>query len=92
MAKPVGSKCNLNCAYCYYLEKGKLYYNSLNHSVMSDSILEQFIEQYILSQFSDNALFTWHGGEPLLLPIEYYKKITKLAHIRITFEEIVQSV
>lgn len=78
MAKPVGSKCNLNCAYCYYLEKGKFYYNSLNHSVMSDSILEQFIEQYILSQFSDNVLFTWHGGEPLLLPIEYYKKIIKL--------------
>lgn len=78
MSKIVGSKCNLNCTYCYYLEKGKLYHDSNNMPIMSDIILEKFIQQYIQSQFNESVLFTWHGGEPLLLPLNYYKKILNL--------------
>ena len=70
MAKPVGSSCNLNCNYCYYLSKEK--------GVMSDDLLETFIQQNIEAQTQENILFTWHGGEPLLRPISFYKHALEL--------------
>ena len=70
MAKPVGSSCNLNCAYCYYLSKGK--------GRMDEALLEMFIQQYIEAQTQSEILFTWHGGEPLLLPILYYARAIEL--------------
>ncbi|MCX6308652.1 MAG: anaerobic sulfatase-maturation protein [Bacteroidia bacterium] len=73
MAKPNGSSCNLNCAYCYYLEKEKLYENRKNLQ-MSDQTLEKFIESYIQAQPVPEVLFTWHGGEPLLRDISFYRK------------------
>lgn len=76
MAKPAGAACNLRCRYCYYLEKSKLYPGS--GSIMDDSILEKFIKDYLESQTSPEVLFTWHGGEPLLRNLEFYKKVMKL--------------
>ena len=58
MLKPVGSKCNLNCDYCYYLEKENLYNN--RNQVMSENLLERFIKQYIDSQTMPDIMFTWH--------------------------------
>jgi uncharacterized protein len=73
MAKPTGSACNLHCNYCYYLEKKKL--NPEGRAPkMSDSIVQFFTEQYVHAQPGQQVLFTWHGGEPLLLGIDYYKK------------------
>lgn len=77
MAKPVNAMCNLACDYCYYLEKEKLYQDVPKH-VMSDTLLEKFIEQYINSQTMPQVLFTWHGGEPLLRPLSFYKKAVEL--------------
>jgi len=77
MLKPVGSACNLNCEYCYYLEKEHLY-PSVKNQMMSDQLLEKFIEQYINSQTQNEILFTWHGGEALLRPISFYKKALEL--------------
>lgn len=65
MLKPVGAVCNLACDYCYYLEKSKLYKENPKH-VMSEELLEKFIEQYINSQTMPQILFTWHGGETLM--------------------------
>ena len=73
MAKPAGSGCNLACDYCYYLEKKKLYDDGKRH-LMSDATLERFIRQYIEGQNTDTVVFTWHGGEALLRPIEFYKQ------------------
>lgn len=72
-AKPTGSFCNLNCDYCYYLEKEKLLVDK--SPVMDDSILELFIQQQIEAQPGQNVLFTWHGGEPLTLGTGYFNKI-----------------
>lgn len=72
MLKPVGAVCNLACDYCYYLEKSKLYVNNPKH-VMSDELLEKFIEEYINSQTMPQVLFTWHGGETLMRPLAFYK-------------------
>ena len=77
MAKPIGAACNLRCHYCYYLDKEKLRPKSTPPK-MSESTLQLFTEQYILAQPGQQVLFTWHGGEPLLLGIEYYRKALKL--------------
>lgn len=77
MVKSVGSVCNLSCDYCYYLEKSKLYKEAKNH-VMSEDLLEKFIDEYINSQTMPQVLFTWHGGEPLMRPISFYKKAVEL--------------
>lgn len=77
MVKPVGAVCNLACDYCYYLEKANLYKDNLKH-VMSDELLEKFIDEYINSQTMPQVLFTWHGGETLMRPLSFYKKAMEL--------------
>lgn len=72
MPKPAGSACNLNCAYCYYLEKQKLY--ATPKQEMSDAVLERYIHDYIALQNGNHVLFTWHGGEPLMRSREFYEK------------------
>ncbi|MDR1371334.1 MAG: anaerobic sulfatase-maturation protein [Dysgonamonadaceae bacterium] len=73
MLKPIGSVCNLRCKYCYYLDK-KQYYPEEKRYVMSDELLECFVQQYIESQTMFDVLFTWHGGEALMRNIDFYKK------------------
>ena len=77
MLKPVGAVCNLACEYCYYLEKARLYKETPKH-VMSEKLLEKFIEEYINSQTMPQVLFTWHGGETFMRPISFYKKAIEL--------------
>ena len=77
MLKPAGAHCNLACKYCYYLEKNNLYQNSHRH-LMSDDMLEQFTRKYIEAQTMPQVLFTWHGGEPLMRSIDFYKKALAL--------------
>lgn len=77
MLKPAGAHCNLACKYCYYLEKNKLYPTAQRH-LMSDETLEQFTREYIEAQTMNQVLFTWHGGEPLLRSIDFYRKALSL--------------
>lgn len=77
MAKPVGSICNLNCSYCYYLEKENLYGNRKSFH-MSDETLERYIKSYIEAQPVPEVLFTWHGGETLLRDLAFYRKVIAL--------------
>ena len=77
MLKPAGAHCNLACKYCYYLEKNNLYQTSHRH-LMTDEMLEQFTREYIEAQTMPQVLFTWHGGEPLMRSIDFYKKALAL--------------
>ena len=77
MLRPAGAHCNLACKYCYYLEKNKLYPTAQRH-LMSDEMLEQFTREYIEAQTMNQVLFTWHGGEPLLRSIDFYRKALSL--------------
>ena len=77
MLKPAGAHCNLACKYCYYQEKNKLYPTAQRH-LMSDEMLEQFTREYIEAQTMNQVLFTWHGGEPLLRSIDFYRKALSL--------------
>ena len=77
MTKPIGAVCNLACDYCYYLEKSNLYKDISKH-IMSDALLEKFIREYIQSQTMPQVLFTWHGGETLMRPLSFYKRVMEL--------------
>ena len=77
MLKPAGAHCNLACKYCYYLEKNHLYLNTPRH-LMTDEMLEQFTREYIEAQTMPQVLFTWHGGEPLMRSIDFYRKALAL--------------
>lgn len=73
MSKPIGPKCNLDCTYCYYLEKKGLYPETSSFK-MSEETLALFIKQYIQEQEADTITFTWQGGEATLLGVDYFKK------------------
>lgn len=77
MLKPVGATCNLRCKYCYYFEKSGLYKNSTKH-IMTEDMLERFTKEYIEAQTMNEILFTWHGGEPMMRPLSFYKKALEL--------------
>ena len=75
MAKAAGPRCNLRCQYCYYLEKQHLTDKEGN---MSDALLEDYVRDYIQLQQTPEVLFTWHGGEPMLRPLGFYKQAVRL--------------
>ena len=77
MVKPIGSRCNLDCTYCYYLHKGDLLQQAAAPR-MSDEILEQHIRQYIEAQTGDEVVFSWQGGEPTLLGLDFFHKVVDL--------------
>ena len=77
MAKPAGALCNLRCDYCYYLEKAHMYADNSRH-IMTDELLERFIEQYVSSQTMNEVLFCWHGGETLMRPLSFYRRVVEL--------------
>lgn len=79
MAKPSGSICNLDCKYCFYLEKDKLYPDRNKNWKMSDETLELFIKQQINAQQGQDVDIAWQGGEPTLLGIKFYEKAVELA-------------
>ncbi len=77
MAKPAGPRCNLDCSYCFYLEKEKLF-PAGDACRMSDEVLETFIRNYIRSQNTPELSFAWQGGEPTLAGLDFYRKVTAL--------------
>jgi uncharacterized protein len=77
MVKPIGPICNLDCTYCYYLEKESLYPKGENFRMKPDA-LEAYIQQYIESQNTFEVTFAWQGGEPTLLGLDYFRTIVDL--------------
>jgi uncharacterized protein len=75
--KPVGPACNLSCTYCYYLHK-RSHHHGAGFSVMSDEMLERYINQHIQATSENVTVFSWHGGEPLLAGIDFYRKAVAL--------------
>lgn len=71
--KPAGPACNLACSYCYYLGNSTLYEHGTRFS-MTDDLLELYTRQHIEASTGDVITFSWHGGEPLLAGMEFYRK------------------
>ena len=77
VAKPIGPACNLNCAYCFYLEKQALFGPGEQYR-MSDTVLSAFITNYVSSQPTPVVEFVWQGGEPTLLGLDFFKRVIEL--------------
>jgi len=77
MTKPIGPICNLDCKYCFYLEKEKLYPGTKTWA-MPDEVLEQYVQQYIAAQPGDEIHFAWQGGEPTLLGLDFFRTVVDL--------------
>lgn len=79
MTKAVGAICNLDCVYCYYLEKEQLYTpGKASRFRMDDAVLESYVRQYIESQAGNEVTFSWQGGEPTLLGVAFYERALEL--------------
>lgn len=74
LAKPAGPICNLDCKYCFYLEK-ESFLKGENSYKMSDEVLENFIQKYISTQEIPEIQFVWQGGEPTLRNLDFYRKV-----------------
>ncbi|MGD2049892.1 MAG: radical SAM protein, partial [Chloroflexota bacterium] len=77
LAKPSGAICNLDCAYCFFLDKELLYPGSKFR--MNDEVLELYIKQLIESHRVDNVTIAWQGGEPTLMGLDFYRRAMTLA-------------
>ena len=82
MAKPVGRRCNLACGYCYYKSgihsPGFAVPADAHPACMPNSLLEEFIRQYMQASPDKTVYFTWHGGEPALAGMDFYKRALEL--------------
>lgn len=77
MTKPIGPICNLDCKYCFYLEKENLYPATVRWAMPPD-ILDSYIQQYIAAQPVEEVHFAWQGGEPTLLGVEFFRTVIAL--------------
>jgi uncharacterized protein len=77
MTKPMGSKCNLDCTYCFYLEKEHLYPGTTGFR-MKPEVLEAYIRDYIAAQPGPHASFAWQGGEPTLAGVDFFREAVAL--------------
>ena len=77
LAKPIGPICNLDCKYCFYLEKESLYPN-VDKWAMPADVLESYIRQYIEAHDTPMVNFAWQGGEPTLLGVDYFRKLVEI--------------
>jgi uncharacterized protein len=77
MTKPIGPICNLDCKYCFYLEKENLYPDTRRWAMPAD-VLERYIEEYIAAQPGDEVHFAWQGGEPTLRGVDFFRAVVTL--------------
>ena len=78
MAKPSSSICNLDCSYCFYLEKEKLYPDQNQNWRMNDETLARYIQQHIDAQAGLEVQFAWQGGEPTLMGVGFFRQVVAL--------------
>lgn len=78
MAKPSGPVCNLDCRYCFYLEKDRLYPDKARNWRMTPEIQELYIRQYIEAQDVPVVNFAWQGGEPTLMGVDFFRRVVQL--------------
>jgi len=75
--KPTGPVCNMRCRYCYYLDKKK-YYPGEKSFQMPGLLLEEYIVQHIEASSDEIIRFSWHGGEPTLLGLDFFRRVLEL--------------
>lgn len=77
MVKPSGSQCNIACSYCFYLHKAELL-GQPKQPRMDEAVLAEHVRQYIEAQTGPEVVFTWQGGEPTLMGLDFFKRVVAL--------------
>jgi uncharacterized protein len=93
MVKPTGAACNLNCRYCFYLEKSSLYPSG--HFLMNYEVLESYLRQLIQAHRTNRVTVAWQGGEPTLMGLDFFQRAieiqNKYCRPGMTFENTLQT-
>jgi len=76
LVKPSGHDCNLDCTYCFYLDKAELFPETISH-LMTPVIQEEMIRQ-VMQQSGDAVSIAWQGGEPALMGLDFYERAIEL--------------
>jgi uncharacterized protein len=76
--KPAGAACNLACRYCYYLGRGPAGEPGGEPARMPEDLLESYIAQHIAASPDEIVRFSWHGGEPTVLGVDYFRRIVAI--------------
>lgn len=79
LAKPAGAACNLGCQYCFFLSKENLY-PARESPLMTDSMLETYIQQLMRSSPGPQVEVAWQGGEPMLRGLDFFRRSVELAN------------
>lgn len=77
MAKPTGAICNLDCSYCFYLDKESLYPNGRFR--MADDVMTEYIRQIIEAHDTSEVTIAWQGGEPTLMGVDFFRRVIETA-------------
>lgn len=88
--KPVGARCNLNCSYCYYHENLDISV-VVPGGIMSDEVLERYIRQHIGASTEPEIFFSWHGGEPTLAGLDFFRKAVTFQKAHMTADRTIRN-
>jgi uncharacterized protein len=75
LIKPSAADCNLKCTYCFYIGRQGL---TETRPRMSDEVLERMISSYMSSRQATSYTFSWQGGEPAMMGLNFFKKVVNL--------------
>jgi len=77
LIKPASALCNLDCAYCFYLDRETDPYAALTERKMPEATLERLVDTYLFYSYP-NSVFAFQGGEPTLCGLPFFEKLVQL--------------
>lgn len=77
LVKPVSALCNLDCSYCFYLDRATDPYDGLRTRRMTDATLERLVSGFMAYSHPHSA-FLFQGGEPTLAGLDFYRRLVEL--------------
>ena len=76
LIKPASAVCNLDCAYCFYLDREADPYQALPGRRMTLETLERLVETYLAYSYPA-SVFAFQGGEPTLAGLAFFEKVVE---------------
>ena len=77
LIKPASAVCNLDCSYCFYLDRDADPYKALPARRMTAETLERLVDTYLFYSYP-NSVFAFQGGEPTLAGLPFFEKLVEL--------------
>jgi uncharacterized protein len=77
LVKPVSAVCNIDCEYCFYLDRASDPYESLPGRRMTEETLERLVDSYLAYSYP-TSVFVFQGGEPTLAGAGFFERLCRL--------------